>query len=374
MSRVTVKHVTTAADILEANKGVGPGFDALRLVLSVWIFTLHSMFVCIGLPAAAEFAANPIHRIFITPILPMFFGVSGYLVTGSAIRTKNVSTFLLFRVFRIAPALIVEVTLSAIVLGPWLTETTLIEYFSDPTFFRYFLNIVGSVHFYLPGLFTHNPVPGIVNNNLWTLRPEFFCYIFITIMIVSKVIFSRRYFAVVGLSIFCLTVAYMLLKRSQFYSELAVADWKILILAFILGCAALHWNDRIVISTRNAVIAAFGASVTLVYPPFISLGLLGLTYLVVYIGTRKLYLPSFLRSGDYSYGVYLFGFPLQQTLVYFLPLEYRHEAIVLGLGLPLTLAFAMFSWHFVEKPILKLKAKFKPSLSAVSEPAPHIAA
>jgi peptidoglycan/LPS O-acetylase OafA/YrhL len=70
----------------------------------------------------------------------------------------------------------------------------------------------------------------------------------------------------------------------------------------------------------------------------------------------------------------LFGFPLQQTLIHFLPLQHRHEEVVLLLGLPLTLAFAMFSWHFVEKPILKLKAKFKSSRSAVSQPAPHLAA
>jgi peptidoglycan/LPS O-acetylase OafA/YrhL len=295
MNRVTVKQVTTAADILEANKGVGPGFDALRFGLSVWVFTLHSMLVCAEIPAALEFAANPLHRIFITPVLPMFFAVSGSLVTGSAIRTKNVSTFLLFRVFRIAPALIVEVTLSALILGPWLTEATLIKYFSDPTFFSYFLNIVGSVHFYLPGVFINNPVPGIVNNNLWTLRPEFFCYIFITVTIVSQVIFSRQRFTFFGILISCLTIAYLFLfKRGQFYNELGVADWKILIFAFILGCAAFHWNDRIVISARNASIALV-ASVTLAYPPLFILALLGLTYLVVYIGTRKLYLPGFLR-------------------------------------------------------------------------------
>jgi peptidoglycan/LPS O-acetylase OafA/YrhL len=359
MNHAVVRHATTAADILDANDGVGPGFDAFRLALSLWVFILHSKFLCIGFPAAVNFAADPIHRIFITPVLPLFFGVSGYLVTGSAIRTKNASTFLMFRVCRIAPALIAEITLSALILGPWLTEKSLAEYFSDPDFFRYFLNIVGSVHLYLPGLFADNPVPGIVNFNLWTLQPEFFCYIFMILIIMSKVIFSRHYFSVVGLFVCCLTIMYMVSKGRPFASELAVADGKVLILSFVFGCAAFHWNERIVMSNGRALVVAFVASVAIAYPLFIIPGLLCLTYLVVFVGTRKLYLPSFLRNGDYSYGIYLFGFPIQQTLVHFLPLEYRHEGIVLLLGLPLTFAFAKCSWYLVEKPALKLKVRFR---------------
>jgi peptidoglycan/LPS O-acetylase OafA/YrhL len=76
-----------------------------------------------------------------------------------------------------------------------------------------------------------------------------------------------------------------------------------------------------------------------------------------------------LRNGDYSYGIYLFGFPIQQTLVYFLPSEYRHGMIILLFGLPLTVAFAMLSWNIVEKPTLKLRNRFKPVSSAASQPA-----
>ena len=359
-SLVTKGQAATAADILEANNGVGPGFDALRLLLSVWIFTLHAMFVCIGVDRAEEFAGNPLQRLLVSPALPMFFMVSGYLVTGSAIRTKSITTFLLFRVLRIAPALIVEVTLSAWILGPWLTEKSLSEYFSNPLFLNYFRNIVGSLHLYLPGLFAQNPIPGVVNLNLWTLRPEFFCYIFMSFMIVSKAAFSRRYFTLVGLLALCSTAAYAI-RGGQLYNFLAVADWKMLILAFVVGCLAFHWNDRIVISGRGAVIAVLVAFMALAYPSLVIPGLLALTYIVIYIGTRRLSLPGFLRNGDYSYGIYLFGFPIQQTLIYFLPSEYRHGVIVLLLGLPLTLAFAMFSWNFVEKPTLKLKNRFKPT-------------
>src|SRR3954471_1056593 len=134
LDRTDKPHGLTAADILKVHNGNGPGFDALRLLLAVWVFTLHAMFICEGAEAAEAFAADPIHKLLVKPVLPMFFIVSGYLVAGSAIRTRAVSTFLLFRTLRIAPALIVEVTLCALVLGPCLSEKNLSEYFSDPLF------------------------------------------------------------------------------------------------------------------------------------------------------------------------------------------------------------------------------------------------
>lgn len=347
----------TAADALRANGGVGPGFDALRLGLSLWVFTLHAMYIGRGVDPAIQFAANPLHRILLTPVLPMFFLVSGYLVTGSAIRTKAFSTFLLFRIFRIVPALAVEVALCALVLGPWLTEKSLAAYFSDPLVYRYFLNIVGYAHFFLPGLFTTNPIT-VVNANLWTLKAEFYCYAFMSVMIISGIVYNRLFVSIITAGIICLTVIYIIFGHHTF-NFIGLVNWKFLLVTFALGMAAFHWNDWIVISNRNAIVAVALAVAGFLYTPALVVGLLALIYIVVYIGTKNIYLPPFLRNGDYSYGIYLFGFPIQQTLVYFLPAEYRGGGFILALGLPLTLAFAMLSWNLIEKPALRLKNRFK---------------
>lgn len=357
----------TVKDILKHTEGVGPGFDGLRLILSLWVFTLHSFVVCWGPDFAGEFAANPFHRIMITPVLPMFFIVSGYLVTGSALRTRNTLTFLAFRALRIAPALVVEVTLSAILLGPLLTEKTLADYFSDPLFARYFLNITGSLHLFLPGLFESNPVSGIVNLNLWTLKPEFYCYLLIALLIFSKLIFNRTYFSSLAIVVLLAAAAYVI-RGKNLQNFLAVVDWKFLILSFILGCLAYHWNHRIVVSHGRAIAAAPVACLAFMHPSLILFGLLAATYLVVYVGMFKLYPPGFLRNGDYSYGIYLFGFPIQQTLVHFLPSEFTNGFTVLLLGLPLTVALAMLSWSLVEKPTLELKKRSKRDQSARPEP------
>jgi hypothetical protein len=90
--------------------------------------------------------------------------------------------FLTLRAVRIFPALFCEVTISALILGPMLTTFSLQKYFSDLKFYTYFLNVIGRIHYYLPGLFLDNPFPQNVNNQLWTIPFELECYIAITIL------------------------------------------------------------------------------------------------------------------------------------------------------------------------------------------------
>ncbi|MBB5373942.1 hypothetical protein [Acidocella aromatica] len=74
---------------------------------------------------------------------------------------------------RIYPALIIESLLSAFILDPLVTRQPLLAYFTAPEFFRYMLNILGDVHFSLPGVFVHNPLPDVVNFQLFTIPFEF---------------------------------------------------------------------------------------------------------------------------------------------------------------------------------------------------------
>ena len=123
--------------------------------------------------------------------LPMFFALSGFLVTASALRTRRLIPFLGLRVLRLLPALFVEVTLSAIILGAIFTQLPLSQYYASPMFWSYFLNIIGDIHFFLPEVFTNNNTD-IVNSNLWTLPWELQCYIVMSVMIVTGVVFRRN--------------------------------------------------------------------------------------------------------------------------------------------------------------------------------------
>ena len=85
---------------------------------------------------------------------------------------------------RIFPALTVEVFVSALIIGPLLTNVRWRDYFSSGVFFSYFLNVTGNIHYYLPGVFGGNPTADLVNVQLWTIPLELYCYLIITILAV----------------------------------------------------------------------------------------------------------------------------------------------------------------------------------------------
>ena len=107
----------------------------------------------------------------------IFFVVSGYLICESWNRDASVHRYLLRRFLRILPGLAVVVVLCALVLGPLLTERSLVEYFADPQFARYFWNIALAPSYNLPGVFVHNPLNAAVNGSVWTLPAEAAMYL-----------------------------------------------------------------------------------------------------------------------------------------------------------------------------------------------------
>jgi peptidoglycan/LPS O-acetylase OafA/YrhL len=140
-------NVKSVGAIMDENRGLGSGFDFLRLFLSVPIVIDHCYQNFLD-DHASTFLVQPA----IYTILGIFFALSGFLVTGSAIRTIAVPTFLSFRVLRLVPALTVETILSALVIGPVVTTVPLHDYFSRHSFFTYCDNIVGQVQTTRPGV------------------------------------------------------------------------------------------------------------------------------------------------------------------------------------------------------------------------------
>jgi len=99
----------SVGDVMRANGGAGPGFDLLRLLLALAIFSSHSFFTSQG--DDGSLWLSPM-RPLLMAMVPMFFGLSGFLVTGSAVRTQSLPVFMTFRILRIVPALVTEVMLS----------------------------------------------------------------------------------------------------------------------------------------------------------------------------------------------------------------------------------------------------------------------
>jgi peptidoglycan/LPS O-acetylase OafA/YrhL len=95
--------------------------------------------------------------------------------------TRN---FVLNRAARILPALAADIFFAALLIGPLVTKLPAKQYFTDATFLSYFFNIVGWVHYSLPGVFEDNPLPD-VNGALWTVPFEIACYIILMGLMIS---------------------------------------------------------------------------------------------------------------------------------------------------------------------------------------------
>jgi len=334
-------------DVLESNGGTLPGFDIFRLCLSLLVVLVHSCLLSYGLDGSRALLSAP-YVSFMLSLLPLFFSLSGFLVAGSALRLRNTGTFLLFRTLRIVPALAVEVTISALILGPLLTSRPLRDYFTNADFFSYFGNIIGRIRFALPGVFEGLPVHGIVNGNLWTLRPEFFCYAIMALLMLSRVAYSRKLTTLLWL---VATVAMVVLNQTT--EELEPGGYfgpTLLVYSFVTGIVAFHWREQIRLNAAVALLAATSAYLLLIAPKNAMFSIPALTYLMIWIGAQRL--PSV--GGDYSYGVYLFSYPIQQTLVATFP-SLREWWLLFPTGAIIALLVAALSWRWIESPALELK-------------------
>ena len=284
----------------------------------------------------------------------IFFVMSGYLITSSWLASSSPQSFLLKRALRIFPALIVAVLLTTFVLGPLVSELALARYLAADGTWTYLQNIVLVTRYALPGVFTDNPFPQVVNGSLWTLPLEVLMYI--GVMLLGLTGMLRRW--LIFLPIVVLAVGHFwLLGRLGIESYFIRNICKLGMLYYAGAALFLHrdeipWRGWIAMLLAMTLVATLRtAAGPLVY-------FIALPYLVLYLAHAPLpWLSRFGRYGDFSYGLYIYAFPFQQLIVYLFGPQVGVLGLTLGAFVP-TLLFAMLSWHLIEAPAMKLKRLF----------------
>jgi len=288
-----------------------------------------------------------------------FFFLSGYLIFKSALRHPDPGVFLRARALRIFPALAAAVMLSAFAVGGLFTQWPRSAYFSDSRTYRYLLNIVlnHNAGITLPGLFQHNAIHE-ANLPLWTLSSEWSLYMLA--LLVCMAVHWRTVVRELGWRSWLIFFAAALLS-----AQMLPLPWKYTwrwALAFLLG-AAIYLLRKWVVLSLPVAIAFLCLDLALIrFVPHAGKLLFpfGLCYLLlVFSFDPRVCFRWFLALGDFSYGCYIYGWPVEQVVSFHLHAPLPLFMVSMGLTLPL----AALSWFLVESPSLSFKRSSFPAIA-----------
>lgn len=341
------------------------GFTGLRLGLAAAVVVSHAFSVATGAPGDEPLARATGFTLG-EHAVNGFFAVSGFLVTMSCDR-RGWRDYVIARTLRILPGLVAATLVVSLVLGAAMTSLPLPVYLRDPglwSFVRGTLTTFKS-NAALPGVFEGNPYRAPLGT-VWTLKYEVLCYLGVLSAAVCGLLRRRlpALLVVVGLA---LALAWIGAVRGGDLPKGMETALR-LPLIFSAGACLYLWRERLRVSGAALACLAIGAFVLARTPAYAPLLFLAEAYGAVWLALGPMARRPFDPRADLSYGLYLYGWPVQQALHALWP-----EASGPGLLAPallLTLPVAALSWFLIERPALSLKARVlgRPSLGTI-EPA-----
>jgi peptidoglycan/LPS O-acetylase OafA/YrhL len=318
-----------------------------------------------------------------------FFVISGWLITASAQRSP-ISRFALNRASRILPGFIVMHLLVVFALAPavmlW-NHGDILDYWDSlvvgPNSATSYLVANAKIRvtqYPITDVFLHNPGGSAVNGSLWSLAPEMMCYAWLAVLTLARGLRWRFTGAVIFAVVFALHVVG--LGNPKALNPLATALeytntygfhlplFRSAYLAFLAGMTCyqfrdfLRWRGWLAgISAALLVAGCVGGFHAFVWP-------FALPYLVLYLAHR-LPLQYVEKWGDFSYGIYIYAFPLQQLLS---AAGVQHWGFIAYFSASVVLAVAagMASWRWIESPVIKWARSSSPKPARATDVPPAI--
>lgn len=335
-------------------------FNLIRFVAATLVLWSHSF------PLSGRGDDEPLlHAVGMswgTAAVDVFFVTSGFLIARSFFERRSLIGFFWARILRIYPGLVVAVLFSALVVGAIFTTHGLAAYLTAPETRAYILAnsyLLSGIHYALPGVFTDNPYPDAVNGSLWTLPYEVKLYIRLALagLILAAL---QRYLgrSLLG-PIFLLGALVAMALNLGYQLQGETSEHLVRFSAFFFAGTAFYlYRDRVVLSSPLFVALAAALILSaLERDLFVIVYSLSLPYLILYLA----YVPSglvrdFNRLGDYSYGIYIYAFPVQQSVASMAPQMPVYA--LSGIAFAITLVLASLSWHIVEKRCLGMKDRY----------------
>lgn len=354
----TIKRRLTLGDL--PMKASANEFNLIRITLAALVLVSHAYSVKFGVDTATGFGRfDPTVALFGQPISTIavdgFFFASGFLVYASVIRNSSAVTFGLSRAARLLPGLWTMLAVTTLV-GMVISSEDTLSYLQSPETAQYVLvnATLLKTKFYLPGVFDAAALPKVVNASLWTLPFEAFCYA-ILIGLSSIGLLRHRTFPVtltIGVVLWAGWFLAPTLPVSDFLNRW-IANLHRLAAFFALGAAAFHWRHKIRVSA--------GAWTVLIALFAIERLAIGTHWFLGPVVCYSVMLAAFPKGAsgaaisgywdDASYGVYIYGFFIQQMVALYLP----QLPIPAQLAVTVSVLFpiALLSWRYIEHPVLE---------------------
>jgi peptidoglycan/LPS O-acetylase OafA/YrhL len=293
-----------------------------------------------------------------------FFAISGFLLAGSAQRLSS-HTFLIHRIFRLLPGLWFALVVSAFVIVPIAsiygsTDSEFSFVAGTESSLTYFLLNMGLFVFQdsIGNVYATNPYPLAVNGSLWTLAPEFICYV----SLLGLAFITRRkdlaQKALLFLAVVSISVVWTIFENSSdatmntiIYPALGLglAFATGALMAFVVKQFPFRPSPVVTIPILGIwiLLGASGPVATIL-----------LSIIIVYLGLSltNSVASSIGRKTDISYGVYLFHFPVIQTIILCTTPTWTATAsltILPIISLTIVSPLAWVSWRFIEDPFIK---------------------
>lgn len=331
-------------------------FNLIRFGAALGVFISH----CFPLSGYGE-GGKPQLLGFLS--LNVFFIVSGFLVTKSYFNQDGILNYVRARVLRVYPALFFALLYSVFLIGAIFSILPLATYLSEISVYQYlFKNLViifPDTPKYLPGVFLDSKYLPIVNAPLWSLPYEIWCYLSLLLLaLVTRARANITLFTIAAVSILVISysvfVANYVLDTDEYALLLGKEAYRLAAM-FLIGSCLFLFRNRIKISHLIVCLVLLSIAISSVYKPaFVAVSYAAFGYLLLYFA----YIPAgsirlFNKVGDYSYGIYIFGYPTQQALEQVAP--DLSLAVFFLISFSITLLIAIASWHVIEKRALSYK-------------------
>lgn len=359
------------SETVNVNKNNNMG--VLHMLGAIFVMLGHQC-ALLGIPVPV-IMGSPIHAIGVKVI----FLISGYLITKSIWkineinigggRVKTSRIYFMKRISRIYPEYIVCLLVSILIIGPLCTALSFIEYFNSwHIWIGYFFNNIRLyISYGLPEVFMSNPYPGAVNGSLWTIPVEIVLYVVLWLIVVIPNNNRKRklLYLVVSIILLC-----GLLIRTQFYQYASVVfygtDW----LSgldnmpyFMIGGLFYLYDLKKYINIQQSSVLMF-VFCSIAFDSRLLSELIRIVVLSIFVMSISTAETQRLKTKfidcECSYGMYLYGFPVQQILISKLYVEkqiHLNWLFLFVLSVICTYLLAVLSNRLVYRPFKRFIAK-----------------